>query len=216
LLRNPYAVAASLKSTWGVSLIWDHCPPGHAVHFADRTLGNLALAARLTHPQTYAIRYEELVASPLAKVRKLISSLGYDPDKLTEIASDDFDYRRHSRFGDHNILGRPTPDAGSIDLWKSVLSTKEMQSITDMIGPKMIKKLGYHKELDYAKSVGVVEDDEAVNWYKEVLEAWFQARQGKSPVKEPSPRRDKRWGLLAGFMKSTKKLTIFDELKRLG
>jgi hypothetical protein len=216
LLRNPYAVAASLKSTWGVSLLWDHCPPGHAAHFADRTLGNPALAARLTRPRTYVIRYEDLVASPLAQVQELISSLGYDPDKLTEIASDDFDYRRHSRFGDSNILGRPNPDVGSVDLWKSILSTKEMQAITDMISPKMIKKLGYYKELEYAKSLGVVENEEAIHWYKEVLEAWLQARQGKLLVKEPPSRRNKRSRLFDGFVKPAKKPTIFDELKRLG
>jgi hypothetical protein len=204
LLRNPYAIAASLKSTWRVSLDWDYCPPRHAAHFADRTLGTHALTARVGRPQTHVVRYEELVASPLAQTRQLISALGYDPDKLATTTSDNFEYRRHSHFGDANIIGRPAPDTASIDLWKTTLTRKEMQTVTDMIGPKTINELGYSRELNYAKSVGVVENEEAVNRYKQILTLWLRGR-----------RRDNSQ-ISFGEAKRREKWAIWRQLRRLG
>lgn len=172
LMRNPYAIAASLKSTWGIPIQSASCPsaigscladiargqptPAIASTIADLVLGLPALAAQRGHPYTRPVQYELLVTRPDEVIGRLIAGLGYDR-ALTALAMEQMDYLRSSNFGDRKILERKAIDDRSVDAWKTVLSPEEMQAVTDLVGAELLIEIGYEKELGYAQKAGVVD-----------------------------------------------------------
>lgn len=118
-MRNPYAIAASLKSTWGVPLLAASCPsaiascladialgqptPAIASSLADLVLGLPALAAYRSRPQTQVVHYEVLVAQPDEEIRCVLAGLGYTPADMSSAPMGQTDYLRTSTFGDRKI-----------------------------------------------------------------------------------------------------------------
>ncbi|WP_274542297.1 sulfotransferase family protein [Bradyrhizobium algeriense] len=169
LLRNPYAVAASLKSTWGIPLVPESWPPASlsdlsnlmlilppdiASSLADLVLGLPALAAHRSRRQTQVVRYELLVAGPDEEIRRVIAGLGYDPTGITSATMEQPEYLRSSRFGDRKILERKAVDDRSVYTWQTELSIQEMQAITDAIGAELLIELGYEQELRSFSKLG--------------------------------------------------------------
>ncbi|WP_051311154.1 sulfotransferase [Bradyrhizobium sp. Cp5.3] len=178
LIRNPYAIAASLKSTWGIPLHSASCPsaigacladlvrgqptPAIASSLADLVLGLPALAEQRGHPQTQVVHYERLAAGPDEEIRRLIASLGCDPAAIESGTTEKTDYLQSSSFGDRNILERTAVDSRSIQAWQTALSVEEMQAVTDLVGSELLLDLGYEEELQYARKAGVVDRGRAV------------------------------------------------------
>ncbi|WP_456737637.1 MULTISPECIES: sulfotransferase family protein [unclassified Bradyrhizobium] len=98
LMRNPFAIAASLKSTWGIPLraessgsvsvsstvdLMLRMPDGIISSLADLVLDLPRLAAHRTRPQTHLVQYEMLVAHPEKEIRRLLAALECDPAAFT-------------------------------------------------------------------------------------------------------------------------------------
>ncbi|MBR1133263.1 sulfotransferase [Bradyrhizobium iriomotense] len=193
LLRNPYSIAASLKSTWHISLLPESCPAAHAAYLADLVLGLPVLAARLDHPETQTVRYEALVRQPAEEVRRLVAALGYDPDGIRSTTTDNTGYLRSGNFGDRKILDKKAVDDRSIDAWRSELTVAEMQSVTDMVGTELLVALGYEQELQNAQDAGVVDKGkDATRRHREVFEAWWNVRGGGKVTAVGSERQAAR------------------------
>ncbi|WP_082641343.1 sulfotransferase family protein [Bradyrhizobium yuanmingense] len=196
LMRNPYAIAASLKSTWGIPLraegshsasvsslvdLMLRLPDGIISSLADLVLGLPRLVAHRTRPQTQSVQYELLVAHPDEEIRRLLTALGCDPAAFTSTEMRQADYLRTSRFGDRKILERSAIDKSSVDAWQSQLSVEEMQTVTDLVGAEVFRELGYEQELLHAQQAGVLDTRaEVTELYRRTFRTWWDLRMTKS------------------------------------
>ncbi|WP_456817199.1 nodulation protein NoeE [Bradyrhizobium sp. USDA 4520] len=196
LMRNPYAIAASLKSTWGIPLraessysvsvssladLMLRLPDGLISSFADLVLGLPRLAAHRTRPRTQLVRYELLVTQPDEEIRRLLSGLGCDPAAAASASMGQVDYLRSSSFGDRKILERNAVDQSSVKTWQSQLSIEEMQTVTDLVGTELLKELGYEAELLHAQQAGVVDrGPQLTELYRHTFRTWWDLRTGKA------------------------------------
>lgn len=181
LLRNPYAIAASLKSTWGVPLLPETCPPAHSSYLADLVIGLPLLAARRDRSKTQVVRYETLVAQPSEEIRRMITALGYDPADITSTTMGKTDYLKSGNFGDRKILDKKTIDDRSVHAWQTELSVQEMQAVTDMVGADLLIELGYEQEFQWAREAGVIDSGEAMTRrHRQVFQIWWHLRSGRT------------------------------------
>ncbi|MBH5371111.1 nodulation protein NoeE [Bradyrhizobium glycinis] len=195
LIRNPYAIAASLKSTWRIPLVSDNAdltspsslanlvfglPPAIASSLADVVLGLPKLAAHRGRKQTQVVKYEILVAHPDQEIRRIIAGLGHDPVALASTTLMQTDYLKSSSFGDHKILQRTEIDSRSVQAWQTELSVEEMQAVTDGVGVELLIDLGYEEEFRYAQQLGVVDRGQAVTGaYRQAFRTWWESLRGE-------------------------------------
>ncbi|WFU79181.1 sulfotransferase [Bradyrhizobium sp. CIAT3101] len=197
IMRNPYAIAASLKSTWGIPLLSAGCPsaiascltdlardlptPAVVSSLADLVLGLPTLAALRGRRQTQVVQYELLVVRPDEETRRVIAGLGYDPADLTSATMEQTDQFRSSTFGDRKILEKKTIDDRSLQAWRTELSIEEMQVVTNLVGTELLIELGYEQELRYAQQVGIVDRGPAVTEaYRQLFRTCWDLRVGTS------------------------------------
>ncbi|SFN84881.1 fucosyl-beta-1,4-N-acetylglucosamine oligosaccharide 3-O-sulfotransferase NoeE [Bradyrhizobium sp. Rc3b] len=196
LMRNPYAIAASLKSTWGIPLRTESSYPVSVStlvdlmlrlpdviisSLADLVLGLPKLAAHRTRPKTQFVQYELLVAHPHDEIRRLLRGLGCDPGALASAAMRQADYLRPSSFGDRKILERDAVDESSVKSWQSQLSVEEMQTVTDLVGAELLVELGYEQELLHAQQAGVLDRGrEVTELYRRTFRIWWDLRSIKA------------------------------------
>ncbi|WP_271606690.1 sulfotransferase family protein [Bradyrhizobium sp. CCBAU 11434] len=196
LMRNPYAIAASLKSTWGIPLRTEsphsvsvssladlmlRLPDVIITSLADLVLGLPKLAAHRSRPQTQFVRYELLVAHPDEEIRRLLKGLGCDPAAVASAGMRQADYLRSSSFGDRNILERNAVDESSVKSWQSQLSVEEMQTVTDLVGAELLLELGYEQELLRAQKAGVLDrGGEVTELYRRIVRTWWDLRSTKA------------------------------------
>ncbi|MGY4174936.1 hypothetical protein ACVIHH_000227 [Bradyrhizobium sp. USDA 4518] len=196
LMRNPYAIAASLKSAWGIpfraessyslsaSSLADlmlRLPDALISSLADLVLGLPRLAAHRARPRTQLVRYELLVTHPDEEIRRLLSGLGCDSAAAPSASMGQVDYLRCSSFGDRKILERNAVDQSSVKTWQSQLSVEEMQTVTDLVGTKLLTELGYEGELLLAQQAGVVDrGPHLTELYRQIFRTWWDLRTGKA------------------------------------
>ncbi|MGL3210305.1 sulfotransferase family protein [Bradyrhizobium sp. BR 1433] len=195
ITRNPYAIAASLKSTWDISLVSAGCPsaiascltdlardlptPAVVSCLADLVLGLPTLAALRGRRQTQVVQYEILVVHPDEEVRRVIAGLGHDPADVTSATVEQADVFRSSTFGDRNILEKKTIDDRSVQAWRTALSTEEMQVVTDLVGTELLIELGYEQDLRCAQQVGIVDRGPVVTEaYRQLFRTCWDLRGG--------------------------------------
>ncbi|TKV73879.1 sulfotransferase [Bradyrhizobium elkanii] len=198
LMRNPYAIAASLKSTWGVPLqaessrsvsvsslanLMLRVPDVITSSLADLVLGLPKLAAHRDRRQTMVVQYERLAACPDEEIQRLIAGLGCDPKDTASTSTARADYLHSSSFGDRKILERRTVDEKSVDAWQVQLGVEEMQTITDLIGVELMIQLGYGAELRHAQQAGVVDKGrEVTELYRQIFRIWWDLRLSRERV----------------------------------
>ncbi|MGY8681735.1 sulfotransferase [Bradyrhizobium sp. UFLA05-153] len=197
LMRNPYAIAASLKTTWGVPLLSASYPPAIAScvadivlgqptpaiasSLADLVLGLPALAAYRSRPQTQVVHYEVLVAHPDDEIRRVLAGLGYAPTEMASPPMEQMDYLRSSTFGDRKILEKKTIDGQSVKAWQTDLSIEEMQVVTDLVGTELLIELGYEQDLRFAEQAGVVDKGpEVTQGYRQLFRTCWDFLEGKT------------------------------------
>jgi hypothetical protein len=155
LLRNPYAIAASLKKTWGIQICLDGADARQAPYIADLALGLEAVARHAERHGSLIIRYETLVRSPASEQARTLIYLGHQPNLLTEPGVPlDAHRAEQTSFGDTNIRTRRRVDTSSLHNWQAQLSVAEVQAVTDLVGPDLIKRLGYGDALESAIRLG--------------------------------------------------------------
>lgn len=196
LLRNPYAIAASLKSTWGIPFVSERCPPTSvsclaelvtgtptaavALALADLVLGLPALAMQRGRRHTQVVHYERLVERPDEEIQRVIAGLGYDPAGIVFAGVEQTEYLRLSSFGDRRLLKKKAVDNRSVETWRTELTIEEMQTVTDLVGADLLVELGYEQSLQHAKDAGIVDRGKAVTeGYRRVFQTWWDLRRGE-------------------------------------
>ncbi|WP_439373242.1 sulfotransferase family protein [Bradyrhizobium sp. DASA03120] len=197
LMRNPYAIAASLKSTWSVPLLAASSPsaiascladivlsrptPAIASSLADLVLGLPALAAYRSRLQMQVVQYEVLVAHPDEEIRRVVAGLGLTPMDMSSAPLEQTDYLRSSTFGDRKILEKKTIDDRSVRAWQTELSVEEMQVVTDLVGAQLLIELGYEQDLRFAEQAGVVDKGpEVTEGYRQLFRSCWDFLEGKT------------------------------------
>lgn len=172
MCRNPFDVAASFKTTWGISLgsalnrlhraavPSQTCPCSpdfdkELFRAVDYVLGHLNIWAFANrHPEVIRLRYEALAARPAETCAALLTSLQLPgADLVGEFASSQADHARAST-GDKKIRDTSKPHTGSIDAWRSHLSVADLQGIIDHLGTELIGALGYAEALEQVRALG--------------------------------------------------------------
>lgn len=155
LLRNPYAIAASLKKTWGIQVSHEAADARQAPYIADLALGLKALAEHVERRSGLLIYYESLVRTPAAEQARALVHLGHQPNLLKEPGAPLNDQAgKQTSFGDKNIRSRRRVDTSSLDNWKTLLNADELQTVTELVGTDLMERLGYGHELQSAKELG--------------------------------------------------------------
>ncbi len=156
LTRNPAAVAASYKTTWGMDLPGLLAGGGDNWAYYDLVLGprRLLQFCREMHGAVYWIKYEDLVQNPEQHLRQLTNWIGLWPvDGLSEFNTDGATATSYA--GDKKIVGTQRPHADSIDAWESVFSNEELQVLLDAVGAEVFQQSGYGKVLERFAQRGV-------------------------------------------------------------
>lgn len=158
LLRNPMAVAASLKKTWGFAPLGPVEAGQNEFMRLDLMLGVRHLkdfAAR--HPGVHRIRYEALVADETGVMAGVFAALGLDPADATGA----FDPARArpaaAAMGDRKILETRGVHADAVETWKTDLTLPEMQAVFDGLGRELFEELGYGATVGALLELGVVD-----------------------------------------------------------
>ena len=157
LQRNPLDVAASCMTTWNRSigeLVGERVTP----YSFDLTL-SFRNFSRFFHgqPNTFELRYEDLVAEPQRCLQDLCLFLGIKPERGLEQYGQDnrqIDSLRSKTMGDRNLFDHSEPHRRSIGQWKKVLGSDDVQRLLDGIGCAPFERMGYHETIQSLKEDG--------------------------------------------------------------
>jgi glycosyltransferase involved in cell wall biosynthesis/SAM-dependent methyltransferase len=157
LVRNPLAIAASYKTTWGVNV--PRLLAAREDHWAtlDFLIGCnrlLAFAAEMG-PALLQIRYEALVTNPDPLLAQTLDHLNLPQEQglsQFDLAGSDL---ATSYAGDKKITGTHEPHTKSISAWEEQFSVAELQVLLDAIGVQTFNQLGYRDTIDRLAALGV-------------------------------------------------------------
>lgn len=164
LLRDPFDIAASYRSTWNVDL------PDLLRREADDPLTfDLPVGlARLqnfiaAHPdKTHVVRYEDLTADPAAALAGVLAHLGRpEPaDSVAALTSISPGKKIEGRMGDRKIARTAAPHAGSVGGGRAAFDGPDRQILLDAIGASRLRALGYGELADALAAEGVLDRGE--------------------------------------------------------
>lgn len=164
ILRNPFAVLASYKTTWNYRPLEPAETPFMTL---DLALGFRHLADFLTDsasdPMVLAVRYEDLVgAEGDAVLARVQEHLGV----AAEVTAATADFGRLKRdgakgLGDTKIRETTGVHAASLDRWQDDLTPEEMQAGLDLWGTALLERLGYGAVTEAALGFGLTPRDDA-------------------------------------------------------
>lgn len=142
LKRNPFAVAASLKTTWNFALLPELEKVRSELVF-DFVLGPSALNRLLVHcPARVRIcRYEDLVSAPDLHFPDLLEFIGVE--RRPPLISKALLVSRQGRMGDTKIFETDRVHTNSLETWQQVLTIEEMQAVHDIFSAAGLVAYGY-------------------------------------------------------------------------
>ncbi|MCF8506960.1 MAG: sulfotransferase [Caulobacter sp.] len=165
ILRDPFDVLASYKSSWGLDVTRPD-PLGRDVFMRlDLTLGFSRVAAHRAadDPGTMVVRYEDLVRDTAPTLAHVQRFLGLEP--LVNAARVDFAEIAtafgDSPLGDRKILSSAGVHAGSVGRWRDVLTPEELQAGLNLWGTALVEDLGYGASLAEVLARGVTAPEPA-------------------------------------------------------
>jgi glycosyltransferase involved in cell wall biosynthesis/SAM-dependent methyltransferase len=156
LTRNPLAIAASYKTTWGVNI--PRLLAAREDHWAyfDFIIGLnrlLAFAAAMG-PALLSIQYEAMVANPEPILAQVLDHLNLPQEQgLSHFDLTGSDLVK-AYAGDKKIVGTHQPHTNSIAAWEEQFSVPELQVLLDSIGLETFNKLGYANVVDRIAALG--------------------------------------------------------------
>lgn len=164
LRRNPFAVAASLKTSWGLDIVstLTHLPDHPLI--IDFVLGPRLYAdhAAMAGPRAHVLRYEDLVAAPERHLSDLFAHLGVSPVPLDLRVEAGRTALASASLGDRRILETSAIQRDGLDRWRAELTPDEVQTVLDCVGTDLLVRLGYADALDAARDCGAVPSPPAV------------------------------------------------------
>ncbi|GEO80596.1 hypothetical protein ROR02_07270 [Pararhodospirillum oryzae] len=157
LLRNPFSILASFKSSWDFDILNDRPAGRRLALYTDLAVGLRRLAEQATtpHPRRLVMRYEDLVRDTAGQMARLFEFLDLDapvsaPDAPLEAPA----AYRASALGDQKILSTKRVHADSLDVWRTTLTREEKQAGLALWGADLLHRLGYGETLAQAQADG--------------------------------------------------------------
>lgn len=148
LYRNPAAIMSSILQSWVkddlVKLKEYKVDLEHGIDFLTRDFS--------AFPNTYSIRYEDLLENPTAQATALFEFLGIAFDHKC-LRYGDFQHEPWLLGDQHTVIAKSEPDPSHVDRWHETLNSatshKLISDYIQSLGPEKIKALGYnHQEID--------------------------------------------------------------------
>jgi glycosyltransferase involved in cell wall biosynthesis/2-polyprenyl-3-methyl-5-hydroxy-6-metoxy-1,4-benzoquinol methylase len=174
ICRNPLAVALSYRDTWGIDIaqLMNRDPLLAPRPDDSRSAGAIRLPIeweipvgieRLTRfavshsSRMHTVRYEQLVSEPEQHLGRLLEFLELPwSEGLTQLALQDKAIAR-SYAGDKKIIDTSGPHQKSVKAWETKLSTEEVQSLLNGIGPATLRRLGYEEVVERCLALGAAD-----------------------------------------------------------
>lgn len=160
LVRNPFDIFASYKSTWEISR-GIFTAKGVSVHTRDFCEGlfSIASVASSNNSDTTLVRYEDLVANPDAVMHKLSQFLeiNFSESMLTYYENTALieEYKK-SPVGDPVLSNKPLPvNSLSVSSWEQRLELEDIKALIDVLGVQIFEQLGYKDVPEKLKSLNV-------------------------------------------------------------
>ena len=159
LVRNPFDVAASIKSTWKISIAELAGSP-LTQHSFDLLLGLPLMTAACRSPKLgeMIIRYEELAAQPEETLKTITRFLGlpFEP-AMTKLdpAGASMEAQRRLGSGDRKILRTKSVHTASVGSWEKTLDEKELKILARIISPEIMVRLGYQTSVTALEKRGI-------------------------------------------------------------
>jgi hypothetical protein len=155
LKRDPLDVAASYRTTWGVTVA-DLVGRDLSPNSFDLTLGLTNLGSWFDgSPGRFEVSYEELVADPDGTVGRLLGFLGQAPEAgLSDYGAgtESMNALRRSTLGDKKVLEHVRPHGRSVGQWREIFSAAELEELQAGIGTETFVRMGYAETLEAASS----------------------------------------------------------------
>jgi len=181
LRRNPFAVLASMKTSWGFNLVRQLAGGGDHLHVFDLALGSRRLLEFAAHPPRHllSVSYEDLVDDPVGETGRIFAFLGVAPFTIERrIDAGKTAAYAGSTLGDKRLLQSAAVNNSGTDAWRTNLVAEERNMLFDLLGPEAISDWGY---ADVAAELGRGRDQarqqQATRDLLGLVEGVFQARQ---------------------------------------
>jgi len=157
LIRNPFDIAASYKTTWGVDLPEIITKRLDDSLFFDFITGidNLERFATVMGDTVHRVRYETLVNDPAGTMAGVLDFLGCSTAEAQEVTDLSRQKRAADSFGDPKILGTTAPHTQSIGSWEKLFTPAELQVLFDALGRERLERLGYGDTVERLLALGV-------------------------------------------------------------
>lgn len=163
LQRNPLSIAASYKKVnrnqgEGFDLVSILKSPHLNMKAVDLTLGLLRLNDyfAVKHANAHELRYEQLVSKPKEEVEKLCEFLGVGYEEGMEQYGLHVDSSKSNMFysmgvGDPFLSTHQEAHKNSVNNWKSILNTAEVEAYCRVLGADVFHRMGYSEQLQEAE-----------------------------------------------------------------
>jgi hypothetical protein len=150
LRRNPLDVVASMKDSWGVSVL-EAMGKRLTSYSFDATIAYAEQVSffRADRTITTSVRYEDLVCEPKQVMRGIAAFCGLDfEDKMLEYGANQLqlDALKKATMGDKKLLQHRSPHSNSIGRWQEILSNEEAALVLGVLGRELFHQLGYEDE----------------------------------------------------------------------
>jgi hypothetical protein len=155
LKRDPLDVAASYRTTWGVTVA-DLVGRDLSPNSFDLTIGLSNLGSWFDgSPGRFEISYEDLVADPDGAVGRILDFLGIERESgLSDYGAgtESMNSLRQSTLGDKKIFEHARPHTRSVGQWREIFSAAEVEELVAGIGADTFLRMGYAETLEAASS----------------------------------------------------------------
>ncbi|WP_285856106.1 sulfotransferase family protein [Paenibacillus illinoisensis] len=163
LQRNPLSIVASYKKVnrnqgEGFDLVSSLKSPHLNMKAVDLTLGLLRLNDyfAVKHANAHELRYEQLVSKPKEEVEKLCEFLGVGYEEGMEQYGLHVNSSKSNMFysmgvGDPFLSTHQEAHKNSVNNWKSILNTTEVETYCRVLGADVFHRMGYSEQLQEAE-----------------------------------------------------------------
>ncbi len=181
LLRDPFDIAASYRSTYRVNLADILAEVRDNPYLFDFTISLDRLDQFIRQPDAtiHIVRYEELVTDPAGTLSKLLGGLGLFSNAalLDGMCKLQPRARQSGEFGDRKIEQTSSPHTDSIGGYRKTFGTHELQELLNSVGLERLHRLGYRNTAQVLTELGLKVPSETRRLEKQSkIEAMFHAR----------------------------------------
>lgn len=180
LLRDPFDVAASYRTTWNLNLSDILRLSCDMPELLDLPIGltRLEAFANAQGAAVRIVRYEQLARDPAHELAGVLEHLGLEAGAETVAAMCVLGEqgRDAGGFGDTKILATAAPHANAIGGWRDAFTPAELQVLLDAIGADQMIRLGYGDTVAALGACGIRENGAAGAGYRTRAAACLSAR----------------------------------------